>query len=53
MLTVSENKYFHLTNGTISYIMYLLPNQQVGHLYYGPALNVDADQLTGIDCFAQ
>lgn len=45
MLTVSENKYFHLTNGTISYIMYLLPNQQLGHLYYGPALNVDTDQL--------
>ncbi|MBS4750494.1 alpha-galactosidase [Carnobacteriaceae bacterium zg-ZUI78] len=30
-----ENKEFHLYNDEISYIMHLLPNGHIGHLYYG------------------
>ncbi|SER61453.1 alpha-galactosidase [Salisediminibacterium halotolerans] len=30
---------FHLTNGNISYIMAVLQNGQLGHLYYGRALH--------------
>ena len=29
---------FHLTNGKISYLMKILPNDQLGQLYYGPAI---------------
>lgn len=33
-----ESKTFHLTNGTVSYLMTIMKNQQLGHLYYGKAI---------------
>lgn len=33
-----SSKTFHLTNGKISYLMKLLPNGQVGQLYFGKAI---------------
>ena len=41
-----SSKTFHLTNGKISYIMKLLPNDQVGQLYFGKAVR-DRDDF---DC---
>ena len=32
------NQTFHLTNGMISYIMKVLPNNQLGQLYFGKAV---------------
>lgn len=31
----ASEKVFHLTNNTLSYIMAVLPNGELGHLYYG------------------
>ncbi len=39
MIEYIGNKYFHLKNSKVSYIFYLMPNQQLGHLYYGKALD--------------
>ncbi len=33
-----KSKTFHLTNGKISYIMKVLPNEQMGQLYFGKAV---------------
>lgn len=34
-----ETKIFHLHNGEISYIMMILPNGQMGHLYFGKKIH--------------
>ncbi|WML54967.1 alpha-galactosidase [Neobacillus sp. PS3-12] len=39
----SEKKQFHLTNGRISYIFHVMKNGQLGHLYFGKALQHRAD----------
>lgn len=41
------SKTFHLTNGSISYIMKLLPNDQVGQLYFGKAIR-DKDNFDNL-----
>lgn len=38
MLDVIDNKFFHLYNKGVSYIFYIMPNGQLGHLYYGASL---------------
>lgn len=38
MINVIDNQYFHLQNNKISYLFYVMPNQQLGHLYYGQPL---------------
>ncbi|WP_461227265.1 alpha-galactosidase [Lacticaseibacillus suihuaensis] len=45
LLNVIDNRIFHLANDSVSYILYLLPNNQLGHLYYGPRLTADAQTL--------
>lgn len=45
MIEIISNKYFHLRNNKVSYIFYIMPNNQLGHLYYGAAL----DQLSELD----
>ncbi|TGB01668.1 alpha-galactosidase [Halobacillus salinus] len=42
MITV-ENGQFHLSNGQISYIFHVMPNGQLGHLYYGESLKQGRD----------
>ncbi len=40
MITVNEKeKTFHLNNGRISYLFYVMESGQLGHLYFGKALN--------------
>lgn len=40
MITVNEkDKVFHLNNGRISYLFYIMEGGQLGHLYFGKALN--------------
>lgn len=40
MITVNEKeKTFHLDNGRISYLFYVMESGQLGHLYFGKALN--------------
>ncbi len=34
-----ETKVFHLHNDAVSYIMMVLPNGQMGHLYYGKKIH--------------
>ena len=34
----NESRTFHLTNGKISYLIKILPNEQLGQLYFGPAV---------------
>nr|WP_239061426.1 alpha-galactosidase [Lacticaseibacillus sp. 53-4] len=46
LLKIYDNRIFHLANDAVSYILYLLPNGQLGHLYYGPRLDVDEATLT-------
>jgi len=41
-----NNKYIHLYNTNISYIMCQLPNGQLGHLYFGETLKKDMDYDT-------
>ncbi|WP_225047777.1 alpha-galactosidase [Lacticaseibacillus kribbianus] len=45
LLNVINDRVFHLANDTVSYILYLLPNNQLGHLYYGPRVTVDEATL--------
>ncbi len=46
MITVQEKeKIFHLTNGRISYIFYVMESGQLGHLYFGKALNPKGSYL--------
>ena len=36
MITVNEKeKVFHLNNGRISYLFYVMESGQLGHLYFG------------------
>ncbi|MCI8639554.1 MAG: alpha-galactosidase [Coprococcus sp.] len=40
MITVDErDKVFHLSNGRISYLFYVMDTEQLGHLYFGKALD--------------
>lgn len=49
MIFVDENeKQFHLTNGQISYIFYVMKNGHLGSIYFGEALNISTD-FTNID----
>ncbi|WP_239256301.1 alpha-galactosidase [Listeria ilorinensis] len=38
MIEILNEKIFHLYNEKISYIFYIMENQQLGHLYYGGSL---------------
>lgn len=38
MIQIIDHKYFHLYNKNISYVMYIMPNNELGHLYYGKNL---------------
>jgi alpha-galactosidase len=50
MIEIIAEKYFHLRNEEISYLFYIMENQQLGHLYYGSSLGKlteeDIDYLT-------
>ncbi|MDE7050102.1 MAG: alpha-galactosidase [Lactobacillus sp.] len=47
MISVLDEKYFHLINNKISYLFYIMPNGQLGHLYYGQKLeNLTKEDLT-------
>ena len=43
MSILVNQQQFHLTNGKISYILHILKNGQLGHLYFGKALRPDRD----------
>lgn len=46
MITVNEQeKVFHLNNGRISYLFYVMESGQFGHLYFGRALNPEGSYL--------
>lgn len=46
MITVNEkDRVFHLNNGRISYLLYVMESGQLGHLYFGGALNPKGDYL--------
>lgn len=46
MITVNEQeKVFHLNNGRISYLFYVMESGQLGHLYFGRALNPEGSYL--------
>ena len=46
MITVNEKeKVFHLNNGRISYLFYVMESGQLGHLYFGKALNPEGSYL--------
>ena len=46
MVTVNEKeKVFHLNNGRISYLFYVMESGQLGHLYFGKALNPEGNYL--------
>lgn len=46
MITVNEKeKVFHLNNGRISYLFYVMESGQLGHLYFGRALNPEGNYL--------
>lgn len=46
MITVNEKeKVFHLNNGRISYLFYVMESGQLGHLYFGKALNPGGSYL--------
>lgn len=47
-LQVYEDKFFHLSNDQVSYIINVLPNGQLGHLYFGPKLTLGLDQLEAL-----
>ena len=36
-----KTKEFHLFNNEISYIFNIMPNSQLGHLYFGKKLNIE------------
>ncbi|EQC80071.1 Alpha-galactosidase [Enterococcus sp. HSIEG1] len=50
MIEIITDTIFHLYNEKISYVMHVLPNRQLGHLYFGPSLGHlsanDMDYLT-------
>ena len=46
MIDVTDDHAFHLYNQKISYICALLPNGQLGHLYFGPRLSLTTADLT-------
>lgn len=46
MIIVNEQeKVFHLNNGRISYLFYVMESGQLGHLYFGKALNPKGSYL--------
>ena len=46
MIIVNEQeKVFHLNNGRISYLLYIMESGQLGHLYFGQALNTNGSYL--------
>ncbi len=46
MITVNEKeKVFHLNNGRISYLFYVMESGQLGHLYFGKVLNPGGSYL--------
>lgn len=46
MITVNEQeKVFHLNNRRISYLFYVMESGQLGHLYFGRALNPEGSYL--------
>ncbi len=46
MITVNEKEHvFHLNNGRISYLLYVMDSGQLGHLYFGKALRTDGSYL--------
>lgn len=46
MITVNEkDRVFHLNNGRISYLLYVMESGQLGHLYFGKALNRSGSYL--------
>lgn len=46
MITVNEKeKVFHLNNGRISYLFYVMESGQLGHMYFGKALNPKGNYL--------
>lgn len=46
MIYVNEtDRVFHLNNGRISYMLYVMESGQLGHLYFGKALNPDGNYL--------
>ena len=46
MILVNEQeKVFHLNNGRISYLLYIMESGQLGHLYFGQALNPNGSYL--------
>ncbi|MFH5811270.1 alpha-galactosidase [Companilactobacillus sp. FL22-1] len=38
MIDIISNKIFHLHNSKISYLFWIMPNNQLGHIYYGKNL---------------
>lgn len=51
MINILEEKYFHLTNNKISYLFYIMPNGQLGHLYYGKRLGrITKSDLEYLSC---
>lgn len=47
-LQVINNKFFHLSNDRVSYIIAVMPNGQLGHVYFGPKLTLDQAQLEAL-----
>ncbi len=45
MIEIINDQYFHLRNDQVSYLFYVMKNQQLGHLYYG----ADLGKLTEAD----
>lgn len=46
MITVNEkDMVFHLSNGRISYLLYVMESGMLGHLYFGKALNPNGNYL--------
>ncbi len=46
MINVNEkDQVFHLHNGRVSYLLYVMDSGQLGHLYFGKALRTDGSYL--------
>ena len=46
MITVNEKEHvFHLHNGRMSYLLYVMESGQLGHLYFGKELRTDGSYL--------
>ena len=46
MITVNEKEHvFHLHNGRMSYLLYVMESGQLGHLYFGKELRSDGSYL--------